>query len=199
MEVDSTLRTSRWQMTVYEPQYPLLETMPGLIAEWGWQEERCPKTDRQHRQGFLRTFSQQRLSALRKVLPGIHLEPAKNWNALIEYCKKSETRDGDGNAVHQTNSREYLTLDKALMKIAYAWDDDEYKRKCQPEYLATWKQKPVDVLKEELDHAICRLVAENPSDVSYYVRPDVQRAWVITHSVWLAKRQTDNTVRITVG
>lgn len=193
MEMDTTARSSRWQFTAYEQQYSLFEKMPGLVAEWGWQEERCPETDRQHRQGYLRTFSQQRLSALTKVLPGVHFEIARNWAALLQYCSKAETRDGSGNAVHQVNGREYMTLDKALMKIAYAWDDESYARKCIPERLVLHNQKASDVLKEEFDNAVCRLVAENPEDVSYYVRPDVYRGWVITHSVWLARRQTDKT------
>lgn len=197
--MDSTVKTTRWSFTAYEQQYSLLEKMPDLVAEWGWQDEICPETDRHHRQGFIRTYTQQRFSALRKVLPGVHIEPAKNWAALIEYCKKADTRDPEGTQVHQTNAREYLTLDKALMRIAHAWNDERFERKCKPDNLAYWKYKVEDVLKEEFNAAVCVLVAENPGDVSYYVRPDVWRAWSITHSVWLLRRQTDNATRVSSG
>lgn len=99
-----TDKTSRWQMTVQEAQYGLLEKMPPGIAEWGWQDEICPTTGRKHKQGFLRTSSQCRLSALIKLLPGIHFEAARNWPALITYCGKKETRDPNGEQVRQTST-----------------------------------------------------------------------------------------------
>lgn len=199
VEMDSTVRSTRWSFTAYEPQYGLLENMPDLVAEWGWQDEVCPQTDRRHRQGYIRTHTQQRFSALKRVLPGIHIEIARNWQALLEYCKKDETRDASGNQVHQVNPREYLTLDRALMRIANVWNDVRYARNCQADYLAFWKKTVEDVLKEEFNAAICVLVAENPGDVSYYVRPDVWRAWSITHSVWLRRRQTDTVTRISTA
>lgn len=99
-----TDKSSRWSMTVYEDQYGLLTIMPPEIAEWGWQDEVCPTSGKPHRQGYLRTKSQMRFSALKKILPGIHIEVAKNWSALLIYCKKEETRDPSGEQVHQVNN-----------------------------------------------------------------------------------------------
>jgi len=90
-------------MTVYENQYSLLDNMPPGIAEWGWQDEVCPDTGRAHRQGYFRTGSQVRFPAARKLLPGIHIEIAKNWEALKLYCKKSESAV-PGTQIHQMNS-----------------------------------------------------------------------------------------------
>jgi len=90
-------------MTVYEGQWNLLEQMPPEVAEWGWQDEVCPDTGRKHRQGYLRTKSQVRFTALKKILPGVHLEVAKNWSALQEYCKKVDTAV-EGTQVHQQSN-----------------------------------------------------------------------------------------------
>jgi len=90
-------------MTVYEGQYAQLEVMPPGIAEWGYQDEVCPETGRKHRQGYVRTRQQVRFSAMQKMLPGIHIEIAKNWDALREYCKKVDTAV-PGTQVHQVQS-----------------------------------------------------------------------------------------------
>jgi len=78
--------------------------MPPGIAEWGWNAEICPETNRPHRQGYLRLQSQQRFTWLKKILPGVHIEIAKNWDALVNYCKKEDTRAPGTTPVHQTNS-----------------------------------------------------------------------------------------------
>lgn len=99
-----TDKSSRWSFTAYEEQYALFNTMPPGIAEWGWNAEICPETNRPHRQGYLRLQSQQRFAWLKKILPGVHIEVAKNWDALVNYCKKEDTRAPGTTPVHQTNS-----------------------------------------------------------------------------------------------
>jgi len=99
-----TDKSSRWQFTAYEDQWDLFKMMPPGIAEWGWQKETCPKTQKLHYQGYLRTTSQVRFSALKKILPGVHLEVAKNWQALINYCQKIDTRVEGEAPVHVVNS-----------------------------------------------------------------------------------------------
>jgi len=108
-----TDKSSRWQFTAYEDQWHLFETIPPGIAEWGWQKE-MTKTQRPHYQGYLRTTSQTRMSALIKILPGVHLEvcgkntPEKPqsecWKALVQYCKKLDTRVEGEAHVHVVNS-----------------------------------------------------------------------------------------------
>nr|ALE29647.1 replication associated protein [Lake Sarah-associated circular virus-18] len=84
-------KSSRWAFTAYEEQWSLFIAMPPGVAEWGWQTETCPKTERLHYQGWLRTNTQVRFSQLRKILPGVHLEKAQHWEALKAYCNKTET------------------------------------------------------------------------------------------------------------
>jgi len=115
-------------MTVYEDQYGLLAVMPPEVAEWGWQDEICPDTSRSHKQGYLRTKSQVRFSALRKILPGIHLEIAKDWNALKQYCSKSDTRNPDGEQVHQTSNipSKYTYAPEIAERIVEQYDYDDW-------------------------------------------------------------------------
>jgi len=117
-----TDKTSRWAFTAYEEQWPIVDDFnkSALVAEFGYQHELCPRTNRKHRQGFLRTKQQVRFSAMTKAFPGIHFEVAKNWDALIQYCKKEETRDKSRpDFFSGTGSKEKpLTMAQALMKLA---------------------------------------------------------------------------------
>jgi len=115
-----TDKSSRWAFTAYEDQWSLFETIPPGIAEWGWNAEMCPKTNRKHYQGYLRTSQQQRFAWLKKLLPGVHLEIAKNWDALKLYCQKEETRIEGTQPTHQTSN--FLTIyqysDNIAMRLA---------------------------------------------------------------------------------
>ena len=107
-------KTTRWQITVYEGQWPLMETMPPGITWWGWQKEICPRTQRPHYQGAMISQKQHRWSgckgdykvgsSLTQQLPGVHIEPADNWPKLLQYCKKEDTRAPGSQFVAQTNS-----------------------------------------------------------------------------------------------
>jgi len=93
-QTDTTVKTTRWAFTAYEAQFNLFRAghMPNTLAEWGWNHEKCPQTNRIHYQGYLRTKQQVRLSQLKKQFPGVHLEPARNWEATKNYSGKEETR-----------------------------------------------------------------------------------------------------------
>jgi len=113
-QTDTSGKTSRWQITVHEQQWPLMETMPPGISWWGWQKEICPTTDRPHYQGCMISRQQHRWSGckgdykvaatLRQMLPGVHIEPADNWQKLLQYCKKEDTRAPGSEFQAQTNS-----------------------------------------------------------------------------------------------
>lgn len=76
--------------------------MPPIVAEWGWQDEVCPTSGKLHKQGYIRTYQQQRFAAMKKAFPGVHLEIARDWNKLLNYCKKTDTAV-EGTTVRQTN------------------------------------------------------------------------------------------------
>lgn len=45
----------------------------------------------EHVQGALYFNNARSFNSVKKLLPGAHIEPVKNWNAAVNYCKKSET------------------------------------------------------------------------------------------------------------
>ena len=132
-----TDKTSRWQFTAYEDQWSLFKTMPPGVAEWGWNAEVCPKTNRKHYQGYLRLSQQQRFAWLRKLLPGVHIEVCKNWDALKLYCQKEETRIEGTVPTHQVSS--YMTL--------YQYTDDVAKRIADQLSLAQLDLHEIPVLR----------------------------------------------------
>lgn len=105
-QTDTTVKTSRWAFTAYEAQFSLFKEgkMPASLAEWGWNTEKCPETSRIHYQGYLRTKQQVRLSQLKKIFPGVHLEPARNWEATKNYSGKVETRVPGTEPVSETSN-----------------------------------------------------------------------------------------------
>lgn len=180
-------KSSRWAFTAYEQQWELFATMPPLIAEWGWQEELCPETNRKHYQGYLRTVRQTRFAALKKVLPGVHLEVAKNWDALVNYCKK-ETTAVAGSQVHETTGVRSLTMAEALIKVAEYRPRDINFAEC--ESVKDFREK----YQYEFEVAVGKLLEIQENLVGLYSQPQYQRAYVIWRSVWVKKsdaRQTD--------
>lgn len=65
---------------------------------------------------------QQRFSAVKKVFPRAHIEPARNPTALVQYCEKEDTRAGE-----LPNTDLYLPLHKVFQHMAqrnsYATED----------------------------------------------------------------------------
>lgn len=187
-----TDKTTRWAFTAYEAEWPLFNTIPEIVAEWGWQPEVCPTTQRKHYQGYIRTKRQVRFSQLRAVLPGVHLEVAKNWEALLQYCRKANTKAGA--SVHQHNASKAMTMADALTRLA-AHVPSEY----------TFA-KPYD---EDTDTrrywaAVNEILEIDPNAVGLYTQPQYMRAWQNTKSIWLDRaallaeidldRQTDETL-----
>lgn len=61
-------------------------------------KEIAPTTGTPHLQGAIYFDSQRTLSAVIKSLPGCHVEAARNYPALVEYCKKEGNYIEDGEA-----------------------------------------------------------------------------------------------------
>lgn len=164
-----TDKTSRWAFTAFEPQWELFKEMPDIVKEWGWQTETCPDTQRKHYQGYILTRTQQRFAALRKALPGVHIEAARNWSALLNYCKKEDTAV-EGTQVREVNERKYLKFADALMRIANAWI-----------FL------PGVDADANYQSAVMTLMLANPDDISLYSNPQLMKAWKMTMPYWIRK------------
>jgi len=110
-----TDKTTRWAFTAFEAQWKHFEKMPREIGAWGWQLEKCPDTGKLHYQGYIRTLGQHRFKgepgpqsvpadSLRRLLPGVHITAAANWQALINYCKKKESKVEGHEPVHEVST-----------------------------------------------------------------------------------------------
>lgn len=164
-------KSTRWAFTAFENEWPLFTTMPELIAEWGWQPEECPDTGRKHYQGYLRTKRQVRFAQLKAVLPGVHLEVAKNWAALVQYCQKDSTKAGG--TVHQVSASKAMSMADALTRLAAhvasiisAEYDDE-------------------IITKRYWGAVNEILKEDANAVALYTQPQYLRAWQHTYNVWL--------------
>ena len=178
-ETDKTVKTTRWAMTVFEQHFGLLETIPSEIAEWGWQDEKCPETDRLHRQGYFRTTRQMRFSQVSKLLPGIHIEPARDWNKLLNYCKKKAT--SLGNVVHQVNENKPMTMADALLAIAKFAPNAVYLQENE-KHLDAYKRDYWDCVNKYL-----RQPDTNPNCIGLFTNTQMLTAWINTRQFWINK------------
>jgi len=189
-----TDKTSRWAFTAYQGQYALFTTVNPLIAEMGWQKEICPDTQREHYQGFIRTTRQVRFAQLAKIFPGVHIEPAKNWDALLNYCRKSDTAI-QGSQVHlkQPEGKKPLTMAQALTLLAsnvpyvtYDWSEMDEKKLKEIKDQLFWK-------------AVENTISYDLDLVGIFTQPQYYRAFMNLKQVWIDEaidlaqtdRQTD--------
>lgn len=184
-----TDKSTRWAMTVYEAQWPLLEKMPEIIAEWGWQDEKCPDTDRVHRQGYFRTHRQVRFSQVRAILPGVHIEVAKNWNALLQYCKKVDS--SLGNQVHQVSNNVPMTMAESLIALAkYHWTDEIISKKKEHEFNNYNKiLDNQELYKSEYWMCVNKFLEESDKDnaIGLFTNNQMLLAWTRTRRHWISR------------
>lgn len=181
-------KSTRWSFTAYEGQYPILDSIREgcneLIAEIGWQDEICPDTQRRHRQGYVRTVRQVRFSQLSAVLKGVHLEVAKNWQALVNYCRKQETRDASGSQVAKTFERP-MRLHEMLIEVASYYLIEHPPSTKHASSLD--RQTDRQILLRYLRDYSQPLVHVHPEYGVVLSRQDARDAWCNYIEVWLAK------------
>ena len=56
------------------------------------QKEVAPSTGGLHVQGAIAFTEPTRMAPIQNLMPGVHLNPARDWTKLKEYCQKTETR-----------------------------------------------------------------------------------------------------------
>lgn len=180
-------KSTRWAFTAYENQYAMIENIDkAIVAEIGWQDEVCPDTGRRHRQGFIRTHRQVRFSQIRKLVPGVHVEVARNWEALMAYCRKNETRDISGSQVHM-DFKKYAPerLHEILIELAeLAVLDPKIGNKDRQTDRQTILHKDPGVQYWELVPAV---LARKPELIGILAQPLPQNAWKHTRMFWIEK------------
>lgn len=184
-----TDKSTRWAFTAYEGQYSIIESVAKeghqLVAEIGWQDEICPKTQKKHRQGYCRTVRQVRFAQIKEVLSsGIHIEVAKNWEALVNYCKKVESRDASGSQVAVRFERP-MRLHELLIQVARnIWEDS----KRLGETLSSLdRQTDRQTLLRFLRDYAHPIVRAHPEYGPVLCRQDARDTWCEFVEVWLEK------------
>ena len=167
-------KSSRWAFTAYEEQFSCFEgDPPPGVAEWGWNTEICPKTNRTHYQGYLRLAQQQRFAWVRKIFPGVHVEIARDWNALLMYCKKDDTR-APGTEPHKATNTVVNHFVYAQEVAEWLWQqckDDELLGGNNS--LNTWSYSTFEKLMNfKIDTDI--------------VSGKLHAAWITTNPAWMA-------------
>lgn len=81
-------QSKHWIGTSYREDFGL----PKLITYGVYQKEKCPSTGKIHHQFFVVMPTRQRLTAMKKLFPGDHLEIARSPTEARAYCMKEETR-----------------------------------------------------------------------------------------------------------
>jgi hypothetical protein len=181
-----TDRTTRWAFTAYEGQWSYfndINVYSDVIAEWGYQEEVCPETKRRHYQGYIRTHRQHRLSAMIKLLSGVHIEIARDWKALLNYCKKAESAI-EGTQVKAVSDYEHWSMPDLFINMAgYAIDYFEIYRRL----LVVDKLSIKQVKDAEYWYCVNRIIKDDEKRIAMFATPQVRTLWLNTRETWIAK------------
>jgi len=176
-----TDKTSRWAFTAYQNQYHLFTTVNDLVAEIGWQTEICPDTQREHYQGYLRTARQVRFAQLKKIYPGVHIEPAKNWEALVKYCKKTESAI-QGTQQHHETKKTFMTMAQALTKLAAHCPYVD-----RSKFLDMDEKQLTSHNKKQYWDSVENILETSPDEIGLYSQPQYERAYLNTRRIWMDK------------
>lgn len=193
-------KSTRWAFTAYEQHYKQLDAIvreieelekpSGLVAEIGWQDEICPETARPHRQGFIRTVRQVRHHQARSIIPSMHIDIAKNWKALLNYCSKEKTRDGSGNPVHVSTTWRPLRLHEILKEVGAKVINQLYLEAGPGETPSridrqTDRRHLLNLLREHSKE----LVRDNPEYAVVLCRQDAKDTWCEYIELWMEQAE----------
>lgn len=182
--MSETDKTTRWSITVYEDQWHLFHNIQQYpdIAEWGWQKEMCPKTQRLHYQGFIRTKRQIRCSGMRKMIPQVHIEPAREWYKLRNYCRKQETQIS-GTQVHATNETEFWPLERLMIELTnHIPAAQEHINE-----LLTRRHEVKDIAHEMFWFCARQILTDEPRRAAALNQPSIEKFFKMTSSVWTSE------------
>jgi len=182
METDrQTDKATRWAFTAFEAQWELFKVVPEITAEQGWQIETCPDTSRKHYQGYIRTKRQCRFAQMKKAYPGVHLEVARNWDALVNYCKKVDTAHPDTQVLMKGTTQ--MTMAKALTRLA------SFAKHDPPELVIeagmNVRVEKSFLLTQEYWMLVTSVLKDDPDAVGMYTNNVYLSAWKNTREVWI--------------
>jgi len=165
-----------------------------------YQDEICPDTGRMHRQGCMLTTSQHRFKgkvpneSCRKLLPNVHIEPARDWPALLKYCEKVATRDPDGHAVKAVSEYVRSETHDLMTDIAKIYLENQQIEKENFESESTRmvinvvrkeNEKLTDFLTREYVDLTSTILRRNPKNCGFYGQPMPRNLWKDYRDVWI--------------
>lgn len=180
-----TQRASWWSITINNPTDADRSSLqsanwPSWVKSYSGQEE-VGRDGTLHIQGALNT-AQVRFAAIKGWLTRAHIEIARDKSALLKYVEKSDTAVA---GTFKSESKEYLTMDKALKRLVQYYE---------PADEQAWELANQDIVKvytDEYWRAVNKLLTDDTTLVQLYTNPQMLRAWVNTKNVWL-KYKTNN-------
>lgn len=165
-----TDKATWWSITTFdegEQKYIADGTYPGFVFKIHGGLEKCPETNRIHFQGALQCKSQQRFSAIKKMLPKAHIEAARNGEALRKYAMK------DATAIEQKQVRKnetpYYTMEMIMRLLA----------------ITPIRYGPHPNIEAEFWAKVSLILLSKPYLVGLLAKPDIIRMWKHTSDTWI--------------
>jgi len=198
----SDIRTTRWSFTAYEAEWALihqheagmdLPESPFRMIKY--QMEECPTTKRKHYQGAAVTSKQMRFAGIRKLLPGVHVEPAKNWTALLAYCEKADTKVPGGKSVLVESTYRPMKIHDLLTEFAKIYLSilecpfcNELPEECSCNKDQTDRQTDKDI---EYWYLASIYLRQHPEMAGLIGQPMPQNLWKNTKQVWISRAKAN--------
>lgn len=178
-----TDKSTWWSITSFDEGeicYLIAGTFPEWVHKVHGGVEKCPDTGREHFQGALQCRSQQRFSAVKRMLPKSHLEPARHSEALRRYAMKADTAVGEKREI--TNATPYYTAEMLQLLLAI-----------------TPPESGCDGgLKEQFWSKVRVILYTKPYLVGALAKPDTWRIYENTWTVWVT-HMTDAETGVMLG
>lgn len=186
----SDARTTRWQFTAFEDQWTLIDNAVAELVSGNeqpfrmikYQTEECPDTGKKHYQGCIQTIRQMRFAAIRKLLPGIHIEKARNWQALLQYCQKTDSKVSGGKEVSVETSYRPRKIHEVLIELAQIHLDMEDLRQYDKEGNKEETVRQPDNGYWEVAQVY---LYRHPEMAGLIGQPMPQNLWKNARSVWI--------------
>lgn len=182
-----------WSVTAFNDDIRIIkdkETYPAYVKQVLGQDEVCPDTGKEHFQGFLQLYTQQRISALKKWLPTAHFEICRNKDALKQYVQKDDTRAPDGDQIDNGSRVEYMPFDKLCKFLAdtFLSIEDDWK---EHGHTLTDKQMK-DISKHQFVFIIRHLILNGYAhQAAAFADNRLKAFWIDTGSAWVELRRKE--------
>lgn len=181
-----TDKSTWWSVTAFHPDEIAQlsgNEFPRFVKKVYGGLEECPETGRQHFQGAIQCHAQQRFSALKNWLKTSHLEVARQAEALVKYAMKEDTAVGQ--KVETTNTTPYAAMHDLLTQIASRQIQvvSELIKILEIKHLKSTEEE----YREEYIYVTRHLIAEQPSLVTAFMIPAMEKAWIRYRDVWISR------------